>query len=25
MDFNWKFLLPWTFANIAFAGLYLLF
>jgi len=25
MDFNWKFLLPWSFANIAFAGLYLLF
>ena len=25
MDFNWKFLLPWTFANIAFAGVYLLF
>jgi NADH-quinone oxidoreductase subunit H len=24
MDFNWKFLLPWSFANIAFAGLYLL-
>ncbi len=24
MDFNWKFLLPWTFANIAFAGLYIL-
>jgi NADH-quinone oxidoreductase subunit H len=24
MDFNWKFLLPWTFANIALAGLYLL-
>jgi NADH-quinone oxidoreductase subunit H len=20
MDFNWKFLLPWSFANIAFAG-----
>lgn len=25
MDFNWKFLLPWTFANIALAGLYVLF
>jgi NADH-quinone oxidoreductase subunit H len=25
MDFNWKFLLPWSFANIAFAGLYLIF
>ncbi|MBI5242428.1 MAG: NADH-quinone oxidoreductase subunit NuoH [Elusimicrobia bacterium] len=25
MDFNWKFLLPWSFANIAFAGLCLLF
>ncbi|MBI4345515.1 MAG: NADH-quinone oxidoreductase subunit NuoH [Elusimicrobia bacterium] len=25
MDFNWKFLLPWSFANIALAGLYLLF
>ncbi len=25
MDFNWKFLLPWSFANIAFAGLFLLF
>jgi NADH-quinone oxidoreductase subunit H len=25
MDFNWKFLLPWTFANIAFTGVYLLF
>lgn len=24
MDFNWKFLLPWSFANIAFAGLFLL-
>jgi NADH-quinone oxidoreductase subunit H len=24
MDFNWKFLLPWSFANIAMAGLYLL-
>ena len=24
MDFNWKFLLPWSFANIALAGLYLL-
>jgi NADH-quinone oxidoreductase subunit H len=24
MDFCWKFLLPWSFANIAFAGLYLL-
>ena len=24
MDFNWKFLLPWSFANIAVAGLYLL-
>jgi NADH-quinone oxidoreductase subunit H len=24
MDFNWKFLLPWSFANIAFAGVYLL-
>jgi len=23
MDFNWKFLLPWSFANIALAGLYL--
>jgi NADH-quinone oxidoreductase subunit H len=25
MDFNWKFLLPWSFANIAVAGLYLAF
>jgi NADH-quinone oxidoreductase subunit H len=25
MDFNWKFLLPWSFANIAFAGMYLVF
>lgn len=25
MSFNWKFLLPWSFANIAFAGVYLLF
>ncbi|PIP82440.1 MAG: NADH-quinone oxidoreductase subunit NuoH [Elusimicrobia bacterium CG_4_9_14_3_um_filter_62_55] len=25
MDLCWKFLLPWSFANIAFAGLYLLF
>jgi NADH-quinone oxidoreductase subunit H len=25
MDFNWKFLLPWSFANIALAGVYLLF
>ena len=25
MDLNWKFLLPWSFANIAFAGMYLLF
>ncbi|MEK7382421.1 MAG: complex I subunit 1 family protein, partial [Elusimicrobiota bacterium] len=25
MDFNWKFLLPWSFANIAVAGLYLEF
>ena len=24
MDFNWKFLLPWSFANIAFAGVTLL-
>lgn len=24
MDFNWKFLLPWSFANILFAGVYLL-
>lgn len=24
MDFNWKFLLPWSFANIAFAGVWLL-
>jgi NADH-quinone oxidoreductase subunit H len=24
MDFNWKFLLPWSFANIALAGLFLL-
>ncbi|MBI4423219.1 MAG: NADH-quinone oxidoreductase subunit NuoH [Elusimicrobia bacterium] len=24
MDFNWKFLLPWSFANIALAGVYLL-
>jgi NADH-quinone oxidoreductase subunit H len=24
MDFNWKFLLPWSFANIAIAGIYLL-
>ncbi len=23
MDFNWKFLLPWTFANIALAGILL--
>lgn len=25
MDLNWKFLLPWCFANIAFAGLALMF
>lgn len=25
MDFNWKFLLPWSFANIALAGAYLAF
>lgn len=25
MDFNWKTLLPWSFANIAVAGLYLAF
>jgi NADH-quinone oxidoreductase subunit H len=25
MDFNWKLLLPWSFANIAVAGLYLAF
>ena len=25
MAFNWKFLLPWSFANIAVAGLYLAF
>ncbi|MFH1725924.1 MAG: NADH-quinone oxidoreductase subunit NuoH [Elusimicrobiota bacterium] len=25
MDFNWKFLLPWSFANIAFAGAYMVF
>lgn len=25
MDFNWKFLLPWSFANIAIAGLYVMF
>ena len=25
MDFNWKFLLPWSFANIAVAGLYIMF
>ncbi|MBI3299511.1 MAG: NADH-quinone oxidoreductase subunit NuoH [Elusimicrobia bacterium] len=25
MDFNWKFLLPWSFANIALAGLYVMF
>jgi NADH-quinone oxidoreductase subunit H len=25
MDFNWKMLLPWSFANIAVAGLYLAF
>ena len=25
MDFTWKFLLPWCFANIALAGLYLAF
>ena len=25
MDFNWKTLLPWSFANIAIAGLYLAF
>jgi len=25
MDFNWKFLLPWSFANIAFAGIFLAF
>ena len=25
MDVNWKFLLPWSFANIALAGLYLAF
>ncbi|MBI4051421.1 MAG: NADH-quinone oxidoreductase subunit H, partial [Elusimicrobia bacterium] len=24
MDFNWKFLLPWSFVNIALAGIYLL-
>ncbi len=24
MDFNWKFLLPWSFVNIAVAGVYLL-
>ncbi|MBI5597984.1 MAG: NADH-quinone oxidoreductase subunit NuoH [Elusimicrobia bacterium] len=24
MDFNWKFLLPWSFANIALAGLYVM-
>ncbi|HBL18088.1 MAG TPA: NADH-quinone oxidoreductase subunit H, partial [Elusimicrobia bacterium] len=24
MDFNWKFLLPWSFANIAIAGLYVM-
>ncbi|MCX5789889.1 MAG: NADH-quinone oxidoreductase subunit NuoH, partial [Elusimicrobia bacterium] len=24
MDFNWKFLLPWSFVNIGLAGLYLL-
>jgi NADH-quinone oxidoreductase subunit H len=24
MDFNWKFLLPWAFGNIALAGIYLL-
>ena len=23
MDFNWKFLLPWSFANIAFAGVFI--
>jgi NADH-quinone oxidoreductase subunit H len=23
MDFNWKFLLPWSFANIALAGVLL--
>ncbi|MBI3564418.1 MAG: NADH-quinone oxidoreductase subunit H, partial [Elusimicrobia bacterium] len=25
MDYCWKFLLPWSFANILFAGLYLAF
>jgi len=25
MDFNWKFLLPWSFANVAIAGGYLFF
>lgn len=25
MDYTWKFLLPWSFVNIAFAGLYLAF
>jgi NADH-quinone oxidoreductase subunit H len=25
MDFNWKFLLPWSFANVALAGLYVMF
>jgi NADH-quinone oxidoreductase subunit H len=25
MDFNWKFLLPWSFVNIAVAGVYLAF
>jgi NADH-quinone oxidoreductase subunit H len=24
MDFNWKFLLPWSFVNIALAGVYLM-
>ncbi|MDX6768364.1 MAG: NADH-quinone oxidoreductase subunit NuoH, partial [Elusimicrobiota bacterium] len=25
MDFNWKFLLPWAFANIVVAGIYLMY
>jgi NADH-quinone oxidoreductase subunit H len=25
IDFNWKFLLPWSFANVALAGLYVMF
>ncbi|TPW21245.1 MAG: NADH-quinone oxidoreductase subunit H [Elusimicrobia bacterium] len=25
MDFNWKFLLPWSFANVALAGVYVMF